>query len=152
VAREFPLDRRTVYAIGQALGHHLPQGPRRIVIGQDTRESSPWIAEVLSAGLRDSGVQIDTAGVITTPGVAYLARTQGFSAGVVISASHNPWQDNGIKIFGGDGYKLADAIELEIETEIFAQLNSKYTFDPATPVCARPMLSGWAGQFPELSG
>ncbi len=134
MAREFPLDRRTVYAIGQALGHHLPQGPRRIVIGQDTRESSPWIAEVLSAGLRDSGVQIDTAGVITTPGVAYLARTQGFSAGVVISASHNPWQDNGIKIFGGDGYKLADAIELEIETEIFAQLNSKYTFDPAIPL------------------
>jgi len=134
VAREFPLDRRTVYAIGQALGHHLPQGPRRIVIGQDTRESSPWIAEVLSAGLRDSGVQIDTAGVITTPGVAYLAHTQGFSAGVVISASHNPWQDNGIKIFGGDGYKLADAIELEIEAEIFALLNSTYKFDPAIPL------------------
>ena len=83
VAGESPLDKRTVYAIGRALGDHLPSGPRRIVIGQDTRQSSPWIADVLSAGLRDSGVQIESAGVIPTPGVAYLTRAQGFSAGVV---------------------------------------------------------------------
>jgi phosphoglucosamine mutase len=133
VAGEPPLDKKTVYAIGRALGDHLPAGPKRIVIGQDTRQSSPWIADVLSAGLRDSGVQIESAGVIPTPAVAYLARSQGFSAGVVISASHNPWQDNGIKIFGGDGYKLADAIELEIETEIFALLKSEAPYQPAIP-------------------
>jgi phosphoglucosamine mutase len=67
---------------------------------------------------------VESAGVITTPGVAYLARSQRFAAGVVISASHNPWQDNGIKVFGGDGYKLSDRTELEIESEIFALLSS----------------------------
>src|SRR5260370_25369640 len=131
VAGDCPLDKKTVYAIGRALGDHLPAGPRRIVIGRDTRQSSPWIADVLSAGLRDSGVQIESAGVVPTPGVAYLARSQGFSAGVVISASHNPWQDNGIKIFGEDGHKLPDATELEIETEIFALLKSEAPYQPA---------------------
>ena len=62
------------------------------------------------------------AGVITTPGVAYLTRKHRFAAGVVISASHNPWQDNGIKVFGGDGYKLPDSTEMEIEGEIFRRL------------------------------
>ncbi len=124
VAGEYPLDKKTVYAIGLALGHHLPAGPRRIIIGQDTRESSAWITELLAAGLRDSGVETANAGVIPTPGVAYLTHTQSFSAGVVISASHNPWRDNGIKIFGHDGYKLPDEIELEIETEIFSQLSA----------------------------
>src|SRR5215813_7730825 len=124
VASEYPLDERTVYAVGRALGHHLPAGPRRLVTGQDTRESSAWIADVLSSGLRDTGAQVESAGLITTPGIAYLTHTQNFSAGVVISASHNPWQDNGIKVFGSDGYKLPDEIELEIEEEIFAQLNS----------------------------
>lgn len=113
-----------MFAVGQALGHHLPAGPRRLVIGQDTRESSAWIAETLAAGLHDSGAETESAGVITTPGIAYLTHTHGFSAGVVISASHNPWQDNGIKIFGPDGYKLPDEIELEIETEIFSHLES----------------------------
>jgi phosphoglucosamine mutase len=124
VAGEYPLDKKTIFAVGRALGDHLPAGPRRVVIGQDTRESSSWIAAVLSSGLRQAGVEVKSAGVITTPGVAYITHTQGFSAGVVISASHNPWQDNGIKVFGGDGYKLADAIELEIEKEIFALLGA----------------------------
>lgn len=127
IAGEYPLDRKTVYAIGRALGDHLPAGPRRVVIGQDTRESSFWIAAVLAGGLVQSGVEIESAGVITTPGVAYLTHTHNFSAGVVISASHNPWQDNGIKVFGPDGYKLPDATELEIEREIFALLNSPET-------------------------
>jgi len=122
VAGEYPLDKKTVFAVGQALGHHLPAGPRRIVIGQDTRESSDWIVQTLSAGLRASQTEVESAGVITTPGIAYLAHTNKFSAGVVISASHNPWQDNGIKVFGPDGYKLADATELEIEQEIFSRL------------------------------
>src|SRR5215469_13224464 len=140
VAGEYPLDSATVYAIGCALGHHLPAGPRRLVIGQDTRESSSWIADALSAGARDTGAETVSAGVITTPGVAYLTHTQNFSAGVVISASHNPWQDNGIKVFGPDGYKLPDEIELEIEQEIFARINSGATKAPA--MIARPSLPG----------
>ncbi len=131
VAGEYPLDRQTVYTIGRALGDHLPRDPKRVVIGQDTRESSAWIADTISAGLAASGVKVASAGVITTPGVAYLAQAQGFSAGVVISASHNPWQDNGIKVFGSDGYKLADATELEIEKEIFSLLESHATRNAA---------------------
>ena len=83
---------------------------------QDTRESSALIGAVLAAGLEAAKVQVVSAGVITTPGIAYLTRMDGFSAGIVISASHNPWQDNGIKIFGADGYKLSDQLEHEIES------------------------------------
>lgn len=124
VAGTYPLDSPTIYAVGRALGHHLPKGPQRVIIGQDTRESSSWIAAALSLGLRDAGAQCESTGVITTPGIAYLTHTHSFAAGVVISASHNPWQDNGIKVFGPDGYKLPDQTELEIEEEIFSQLNS----------------------------
>jgi phosphoglucosamine mutase len=141
VAGQYPLDKKTVYAVGLALGHHLPAGPRRLVIGQDTRESGAWIADTLSAGLRETGAEVESAGVITTPGIAYLTHTHGFSAGVVISASHNPWQDNGIKIFGSDGYKLPDAIELEIETEIFARLDTAAGEAPST---GEPSLPGSA--------
>ncbi len=126
VAGEFPLTRDSVYWIGRALGHdllHVKSKPR-VVIGQDTRVSSRWIADRLLQGLASVGVETCSAGVITTPGVAFLARSQGFDAGIVISASHNPWTDNGIKIFSGDGYKLPDARELAIEKEIFALLDS----------------------------
>ena len=71
-----------------------------MILGRDTRESGPWIAATLAAGLRETGASVESAGVITTPAVAFLARTHGFQAGVVISASHNPWRDNGIKLFG----------------------------------------------------
>jgi len=94
------------------------------VIGQDTRESSGWIADRVLLGLVSSGCEVHSAGVITTPGVAYLARSRKYAAGVVISASHNPWTDNGIKIFSGDGYKLPDSHELAIEQEIFALLQN----------------------------
>lgn len=125
VAGEFPLTRETVYLIGGALGHDLKRtsARARVVIGQDTRQSSQWIADRLWQGLASAGVEVRSAGVITTPGVAYLARSQKFDAGVVISASHNPWTDNGIKVFSGDGYKLPDAHELAIEKEIFALLH-----------------------------
>src|SRR5689334_13131887 len=83
------------------------------------------MADELVCGLRDTGVDTASAGVVPTPAIAYLTHTQGFSAGVVISASHNPWHDNGIKVFGPDGYKLPDAVELEIETEIFSLLNAE---------------------------
>jgi len=127
VAGEFPLTVDSVYAIGRALGHDLlrESAGARVVIGQDTRESSRWIADRLTAGLASLGVAVESAGVITTPGVAYLAWSRKFSAGVVISASHNPWTDNGIKIFSRDGYKLPDARELAIEQEIFALLKGE---------------------------
>jgi phosphoglucosamine mutase len=124
VAGEFPLTRDSVYWIGRALGHDLVRvNPKaRVVIGQDTRASSCWIADRFLQGLASVGVEVRSAGIITTPGVAFLARSQRFDAGVVISASHNPWTDNGIKIFSGDGYKLPDARELAIEKEIFTLL------------------------------
>ncbi|MFZ0799758.1 MAG: phosphoglucosamine mutase [Terriglobales bacterium] len=126
VAGEFPLTRDSVYWIGRALGHDLVRvnARPRVVIGQDTRVSSCWIADRFLQGLASVGVETRSAGVITTPGVAFLTRSQGFDAGVVISASHNPWTDNGIKIFSGDGYKLPDARELAIEKEIFALLQA----------------------------
>jgi phosphoglucosamine mutase len=126
VAGEFPLTQDSVYWIGRALGHDLLRvnAKARVVIGQDTRLSSRWIADRFLQGLASVGVQTRSAGVITTPGVAFLARSQGFDAGIVISASHNPWTDNGIKIFSGDGYKLPDARELAIEKEIFTLLQA----------------------------
>ncbi len=107
----------------------------RVVIGQDTRVSSRWIADRFLQGLASVGVETRSAGVITTPGVAFLARSQRFDAGVVISASHNPWTDNGIKIFSGDGYKLPDAHELAIEKEIFALLRDSDAVPPGR--CSR---------------
>ncbi len=120
VAGESPLDPTTVYAVGLALGHSLPRAGAEpaVLLGRDTRESSPWIAATLAAALRETGVRVESAGIVPTPAVAFLARTHGFQAGVVISASHNPWRDNGIKLFGGDGFKLPDALELAMEDEI----------------------------------
>jgi phosphoglucosamine mutase len=136
VAGEFPLTRDSVYWIGRALGHDLVRAKAkpRVVIGQDTRASSVWIADRFLQGLGSVGVEARSAGVITTPGVAYLARSQGFDAGVVISASHNPWTDNGIKIFSGDGYKLPDGRELAIEKEIFALLQGNAAAAPDSAV------------------
>ena len=123
VAGQSPLDTSTVYAIGRALAHHLGSSPR-VLLGMDTRESGVHIAATLTAGLSAAGATVENAGVITTPGIAYLTALHGFAAGIVISASHNPWQDNGIKIFGPDGFKLPDATELAIEEEIFRQMLS----------------------------
>jgi phosphoglucosamine mutase len=124
VAGEAPLDPPTIFATGLALASSLkslyPQP--RVILGADTRESSPWISAVISAGLCRGGAEVLNAGVITTPGIAYLTHKHRLAAGVVISASHNPWQDNGIKVFGGDGYKLPDATEMAIEEEIFRRL------------------------------
>jgi phosphoglucosamine mutase len=129
VAGEFPLTPESTYLIGRALGHDLSKNSLaksnsapRVVIGQDTRESSAWIADQISLGLASAGVEVLSAGVITTPGIAYLARSRKLDAGLVISASHNPWTDNGIKMFSGTGYKLPDAEEAAIEQEIFAHL------------------------------
>src|SRR5438105_9917861 len=140
LAGEFPLTPESTYVIGRALGHDLVRNnPKaRTVIGQDTRESSQWIADQVMQGLTSHGVSVESAGVITTPGVAYLARSRGFDAGVVISASHNPWTDNGIKVFSGDGYKLPDEREETIEKEIFSQLKRKAPVGSTGPVASLP--------------
>ncbi len=146
VAGAFPLTPESTFAIGRALGHDLlrlsPQA--RVVIGQDTRESSRWIADRVAAGLAALGVGVESAGVITTPGVAYLAKSRGLSAGVVVSASHNPWTDNGIKVFSSDGYKLPDARELAIEQEIFGLLQNPQAGTEPKPALT-PSLPGDTG-------
>jgi phosphoglucosamine mutase len=143
VAGEFPLTPESTYVIGRALGHDLVRNnPKaRAVIGQDTRESSQWISDLVMQGLTTHGVAVESAGIITTPGVAYLARARNFDAGVVISASHNPWTDNGIKVFSGDGYKLPDARELAIEREIFRHMQSPAS-RPKTGEIGPPSVPG----------
>jgi len=134
VAGQSPLDAKTIYAVGLALAHSLAAKAKtpRVLIGRDTRESGPWIAATLAAGLRAAGATVESAGVITTPAIAFLVRKHGFTAGVVISASHNPWQDNGIKLFGADGFKLPDADELTMEEEILRHAAQIDAPDPAS--------------------
>jgi phosphoglucosamine mutase len=120
-AGDFPLDTDTVRVIGRSLARHLTEnigGNPEIVVGRDTRESGAWIEEALIAGAHEAGARVKSAGVITTPGVAFLARTLPADAGVVISASHNPYYDNGIKVFQPSGRKLDDAVERQIEEDI----------------------------------
>lgn len=116
-----PLDDATLYATGRSLGGYLKRehGSARVLIGMDTRESGPHIASVLAAGLTQAGATVAFAGVITTPGVACLVRQNDFQAGVVISASHNPFQDNGVKLFSHAGMKFPDSVEEELEADIF---------------------------------
>ncbi len=125
VAGTYPLDRPTTFAVGVALGrwvgsNHLDP---EVVIGMDTRESGPWIAEHVAGGLERQGVRPRFAGLITTPGLAYVTRTGPFAAGVMISASHNPYHDNGIKIIDHSGFKLPDEQEHALERDIFESLN-----------------------------
>jgi phosphoglucosamine mutase len=123
VAGEPPLDARTAHALGVALGTWAQEAaardandrPAEVLIGMDTRESGPWLAAQVAGGLERAGVSTRFAGVITTPGVAYLTRTGPFIAGVMISASHNPYQDNGIKVVSHSGYKLPDDVEIKLE-------------------------------------
>ncbi len=151
IAGEAPLDPTTIYGVGLALAHTLRKSTARprILFGRDTRESGPWIAATLAEGLRQAGAQVESAGVVTTPAVAFLTRTHGFDAGVVISASHNPWQDNGIKLFGADGFKLPDAVELAMEEEIFYHASQVQISDPRcfAPVVDNPDLQADYIQF-----
>ena len=102
--------------VGRALVSVLGKGKdSRILIGMDTRLSSDMLADSVMEGIADVGGHTVIIGVCSTPAVAYLVKKQGFDAGVMISASHNPWEYNGIKIFGGDGFKLSDALEERIE-------------------------------------
>jgi phosphoglucosamine mutase len=132
VAGEPPLDRKTAQAVGAALGRWVIESKQdhQVVIGMDTRESGPWIADAVASGLAWRGVKVEFAGVTTTPGVADLAKNGPFAAGVMISASHNPYRDNGIKLIGHAGYKLADEQEERLETEIFRLLEEGLDLSP----------------------
>jgi phosphoglucosamine mutase len=134
IAGEAPLDATTIYATGLALGHSLTALAAKpaVILGRDTRESSPWIAATLAAGLLKAGARVESAGIVPTPAVAFLAHKHGFHAGVVISASHNPWRDNGIKLFGADGFKLPDHVELAMEEEILHHAAASAPPDPAS--------------------
>ena len=123
IAGQFPLDDNTVTIIGRSLVLNLADAlgrPPIIVIGRDTRESGLQIEAALARGAISVGAMVQSAGVITTPGVAYITRATPFDAGIVISASHNPYQDNGIKVFSPSGKKLADEVERRIEADITA--------------------------------
>jgi phosphoglucosamine mutase len=123
-AGEFPLDSETVPRIGASLARRfadrLDRSPR-FVLGRDTRESGQWIEQALTEGAASAGAEVESAGVITTPGVAFITGAFGFDAGIVISASHNPYEDNGIKVFLPDGRKLDDATERLVEADIFSR-------------------------------
>jgi len=117
-AGEFPLDHETVARLGAALVRAMAMSdrPLRFVVGRDTRESGEWIERELARGIRSQGAELTTAGVLPTPAIAYVTREMAFDAGLVISASHNPFEDNGIKVFSGRGEKFTEAVERQIET------------------------------------
>ncbi len=130
MAGEFPLDVVTVTKLGRALGLALEGDinghPLRLVIGEDTRESSGWISGAFRAGLASTGAEVLNAGVITTPGIAFLTRHHAFDAGVVVSASHNPFEDNGIKVFSASATKLQETVELEVEKHLESMADNDY--------------------------
>ncbi|HTS13869.1 MAG TPA: phosphoglucosamine mutase [Candidatus Limnocylindrales bacterium] len=161
---EYPLDDATLTRVGLALGDFLRNQPRdgadgvadaareagaggrnaeqpaaggraRVLIGRDTRESGPHIAERIARGLETAGAQPVSAGVLTTPGVAWVVHCEGFSAGVVISASHNPYHDNGVKLISSAGMKFPDAVEAGLEKFILSK-------DGSTPVATAMVLEG----------
>jgi len=128
-----PLVPETVARVGASLVKTMiandPSHRLRYVIGRDTRESGTWIENELARGLASEGATVVSAGVVPTPAIAYLARTEGFDAGIVISASHNPYEDNGIKVFGGSGTKLTEQLESSVESLVADQSWSV----PSTP-------------------
>ena len=119
-AGAYPLDVPTIRRLGAALVRAMRHGdePIRFLAGRDTRESGSWIERELALGIRSQGATLTSAGVIPTPAVAYLTPTKGYTAGVVISASHNPFEDNGIKVFSGAGEKFTEALEQHVESFI----------------------------------
>jgi phosphoglucosamine mutase len=116
VAGKYPLDDATIRVLGWALVGLLKEEglEPRILIGRDTRESGPWIETALAAGIAAGRGEAVSAGVVPTSAVSFLTLKHGFSAGIVISASHNPFNDNGIKIFSSKGIKISDAWELRL--------------------------------------
>jgi phosphoglucosamine mutase len=119
-AGRYPLDPPTVRRLGSAIVRALPHGTEspRFLVGRDTRESGSWIESELAHGACGEGATVTSVGVVPTPAVAYLTRTHGYDAGVVISASHNPFEDNGIKVFSGKGEKFTEGVERAVEAII----------------------------------
>jgi len=130
-----PLDDATLFATGRSLAAYLlgEHSAARVLMGMDTRESGPHIAALLAAGLSQYGASVAFAGVITTPGVACLVRQNDFQAGVVISASHNPYQDNGVKLFSHAGMKFPDSVEETLEADILKHRAAPPPKDPPLP-------------------
>ncbi len=132
LAGEFPLDQKTIYAAGSSLARQytekLGRSPR-FLTGRDTRESGEWIEKAFHAGAASAGAICESAAVITTPGVAFLTGEFDFDAGIVISASHNPYQDNGIKIFSPSGKKVGEDVERQIEKDIFDASTAEEPFE-----------------------
>jgi len=155
-AGRFPLDAQTVRTTGRSLARHLAEraGDGRaplILLGRDTRESGEWIARAFTDGARAAGAVCDSAGVITTPGVAFLTRSLPADAGVVVSASHNPYQDNGIKIFVPTGRKLDDATERLIEADIHqARADEGESEESHAPESPREVSSRRLNEVPSL--
>jgi phosphoglucosamine mutase len=119
-AGEYPLDTPTIRRLGAALVRALRHGNASVkfLAGRDTRESGSWIERELAHGIQSQGASLTSAGIIPTPAIAYLTPRMGFTAGVVISASHNPFEDNGIKVFSGAGEKFTEALERQVEAII----------------------------------
>ena len=118
LAGHYPLDTVGATSIGAAVGTHFANPGQTVIIGCDTRESSVQLVADLTAGLMRAGIQVTSVGVITTPGLAYLTREGSYVAGVMVTASHNPYSYNGVKVFDGQGGKLDDATEAALNTLI----------------------------------
>ncbi|MEO8072546.1 MAG: phosphoglucosamine mutase [Acidobacteriota bacterium] len=159
-AGAFPLDKNTIEIVGSSLARQfrekLGREPR-FVIGRDTRESGDWIENSFCRGAISNDAQCESAGIITTPGVAFLTKNDGFDAGIVISASHNTFEDNGIKIFSPNGRKIDEATEREIENDIFQNKqfkinNSKFKIENSKAVeMQNEYLNYLFGEFTTLS-
>ena len=135
-AGEYPLDAPTIRRLGAALARALGHGSPgvRFLAGRDTRESGEWIERELAAGIASQGGTLTSAGVIPTPAIAYLTPRMGYTAGVVISASHNPFDDNGIKVFSGTGEKFTERLEAQVES-----IMADSSWRRGAPAPARPV-------------
>ena len=142
-----PLDKPTAFALGAALGTWAKgqSSAPKVLLGMDTRESGPWLAEAVAAGLVSAGVEPHFAGLLTTPGVAYNTKHGPYVAGVMISASHNPYEDNGLKVFDHSGFKLPDAQELILEEQIL-----KIRENAIVPDCSLPLHEELANHYLEF--
>ena len=161
VAGDFPLDGRAVTALGLAAGEVLGHNGATALIAADTRESGTWLAACLTDGLVASGMECHYAGILPTPAVAHLTLAHNYTFGVVISASHNPYKDNGIKFFGPEGFKLPDETETRIEHSLMRILGQEILAGGEGAGLPAPeteygeeyllwLLSKWRG--PDLSG
>ena len=150
-AGEFPLNAAAIVAIGRAVGERLGG---KVLIGQDTRVSSPWIFDLLQKGFSLTPATIQNAGVIPTPAIALLTKWLSYSGGLMISASHNPYADNGIKVFGPDGTKLKDDDEVQIERRIHQLLSNEEGRDRVDTIPVRQIsasnATGWNERYQEI--